>query len=64
MRGGSSIHLLVRAQTSSLTEFRSNMAQETGLTVNDSKTKYTEITCKPNKMQYLIVSNYKFEKVN
>jgi hypothetical protein len=23
-----------------------------------------EITCKPNNMQYLIVNNYKFEKVN
>jgi hypothetical protein len=39
-------------------------AQERGLTVNESKTKYTEITCKPNNMQYLIVNNYKFEKVN
>jgi sorting nexin-29 len=39
-------------------------AQEIGLRVNESKTKYMEITCKPNKMQYLIVDNYKFEKVN
>jgi sorting nexin-29 len=39
-------------------------AQEIGLTVNESKTKYMEITCKPNNMQYLIVNNYKFEKVN
>jgi sorting nexin-29 len=39
-------------------------AQEIGLTVNESKTKYMEITCKPNSMQYLIVNNYKFEEVN
>jgi hypothetical protein len=32
--------------------------------VNESKTKYMEVTCKPNNMQYLIVNNYKFEKVN
>jgi hypothetical protein len=38
-------------------------AQERGLTVNESKTKYMEITYKPNNMQYLIVNNYKFEKV-
>jgi hypothetical protein len=39
-------------------------AQEIGLTVNESKTKYMEITCKPNNMQCLIVNNYKFKKVN
>jgi sorting nexin-29 len=39
-------------------------AQEIGLTVNESKTKYMEITFKPNNMQYVIVNNYKFEKVN
>jgi hypothetical protein len=42
-------------------------AQETGLMANESKTKYMEITCKLNNMhhvQYLIVDNYKFEKVN
>jgi hypothetical protein len=39
-------------------------AQEIGLTVNENKTKYMEITCKQNNMQYLIVKNYKFEKVN
>jgi hypothetical protein len=39
-------------------------AQEIGLTVNESKTKYMEIACKQNNMQYLIVINYKFEKVN
>jgi hypothetical protein len=42
-------------------------AQEIGLMANESKTKYMEITCKLNNMhhmQYLIVDNYKFEKVN
>jgi hypothetical protein len=31
-------------------------AQQICLTVNESKTKYMEITCKPNNMQYLIVN--------
>jgi deoxyribose-phosphate aldolase len=39
-------------------------AQEIDIMVNESKTKYMEITCKQNNMQYLIVNNYKFEKVN
>jgi hypothetical protein len=39
-------------------------AQEIGLMINESKTKYMEITCKPNNLQYLIVNNYKFKKVN
>jgi hypothetical protein len=39
-------------------------AQEIDIMVIESKTKYMEITCKQNNMQYLIVNNYKFEKVN
>jgi hypothetical protein len=39
-------------------------AQEIGLMVNENKTKHMEIKCKPNNTQYLIVNNYKFEKVN
>jgi hypothetical protein len=37
-------------------------AQEMGLTVNERKTTYMEITFEQNSMQYLVVNNYTFEK--
>jgi hypothetical protein len=38
-------------------------AKETGLTINDSKTKFLEVTNNPTNTQYLSVKEYKFEKV-
>jgi hypothetical protein len=35
-------------------------AQEMGLTVNERKTKYMEITFEQNSMQYLVMKNYTF----
>jgi hypothetical protein len=34
-----------------------------GLKINETKTKYMEITTKPTRLEFLAVGNYKFEKV-
>jgi hypothetical protein len=34
-----------------------------GLSINESKTKYMEVTNNPTNIQYLSVKEYKFEKV-
>jgi hypothetical protein len=58
------IDIIVRT-TRAVTEAFVNLesaANEMGLTINASKTKYMEVTNNPTSTQYLSVKEYNFEK--